>query len=100
MTVFLLLHILYDFFLKHIAIIDVFVIAFAFIIRLYGGVILTPIENSISSWILLCTFLLALFLALCKRQSEMATLLENSRYHRKSLAEFYFEFSRQWKYSF
>lgn len=92
---FLALHLLYDIFLKHVAIIDIFTIALAFIIRLWGGVVVNPGANVPSSWILLCTFLLALFLALCKRHAEITILTENSRHHRKSLAEYDLPFLRQ-----
>ena len=92
---FLALHIAYDLLLKHISIIDVFTIAFAFILRLVGGVVMTPVFYSLSSWILLCTFLLALFLALCKRRSEVALLLDDSKHHRKSLAEYDIVFLNQ-----
>jgi len=94
-AVFLALHIAYDFFLKHAHIIDVFVIALSFIIRLYAGVILSPIRNEMSSWILLCTLLLSLFLALCKRRAEIALLMERSTDHRRSLGGYSIEFLNQ-----
>ncbi|MFH1190119.1 MAG: decaprenyl-phosphate phosphoribosyltransferase [Candidatus Omnitrophota bacterium] len=93
--VFLALHIVYDLYLKHISIIDVFAIALAFILRLLAGVSMSGIESLISSWILLCTFLLALFLALCKRRSEMALLQDMSKHHRKSLEGYSVEFLDQ-----
>ena len=92
---FLLLHVFYDLYLKHISIIDVFAIALAFILRLLAGVSISGVEFLISSWILLCTFLLALFLALCKRRAEMALLLEKSKHHRKSLEDYSLEFLDQ-----
>ncbi len=92
---FLLLHIIYDFALKHIPILDVFSIALSFIIRLFAGVCMTSIEFNISSWILVCTFLLALFLALCKRRAEMALLSERAREHRKSLGGYSIDFLDQ-----
>ena len=91
--IFITLHIAYDFFLKHISILDVFSIAFAFIIRLFAGVTLCSIP--VSSWILLCTFLLALFLALCKRRAEMAMLMDGSKRHRKSLEGYSVQFLDQ-----
>lgn len=93
--VFLILHIAYDIFLKHISIIDVFVIAISFVIRLIAGVSESGITPLISSWILLCTFLLALFLAFCKRRAEMVLLLDNSHRHRKSLGDYSVDFLDQ-----
>ncbi len=92
---FLALHIIYDLYLKHISIIDVFAIALAFILRLLAGVSMGGIGSMISSWILLCTFLLALFLALCKRRSERALLQDMSKHHRKSLEGYSVEFLDQ-----
>ncbi|MCX5677932.1 MAG: decaprenyl-phosphate phosphoribosyltransferase [Candidatus Omnitrophica bacterium] len=94
-VIFLVLHIAYDLALKHISIIDVFAISLAFILRLLAGVSVSGITSLISSWILLCTFLLALFLALCKRRAEMALLLERSKQHRKSLEGYSLEFLDQ-----
>ncbi len=66
---YVLLQILYTFWLKHIALVDVFVIAIGFILRaVAGGVVVKVI---ISPWLIVCTFLMALFLALCKRRHEM-----------------------------
>lgn len=92
---FLALHVVYDLVLKHVSIVDVFAIALAFILRLLAGVSMSGIESMVSSWILLCTFLLALFLALCKRRAEMALLLEKSKHHRKSLEGYSLEFLDQ-----
>ena len=65
---YVLLQIIYSFGLKQVALIDVFVIAAGFVLRaLAGGV---AIRVTISPWLLLCTLLLALFLALCKRRHE------------------------------
>jgi 4-hydroxybenzoate polyprenyltransferase len=63
---------LYTFGLKRVALVDIFVIAAGFVLRaLAGGVV---IHVAISPWLLLCTLLLALFLALCKRRHELVIL--------------------------
>lgn len=60
---------IYTMFLKRIAIVDVFFIAFCYVLRvLMGGYAL---EVTISPWIILATFLLALFLAFGKRYHEV-----------------------------
>ncbi len=76
----------YSFYLKNVVILDVFAIALGFVIRaLAGGIV---IHEHISSWFLVCTMFLALFLALCKRRHELL-LLENDAYkHRRALAEY------------
>lgn len=58
--------------LKRIPLVDVMVIALGFVLRaLAGGVV---IHVPISSWLLICTLFLALFLALCKRRHEKVNL--------------------------
>lgn len=58
----------YTHLLKHVALVDVFVIAFGFVLRAVAGAV--AISVVISPWLLICTFLMALFLALCKRRHE------------------------------
>jgi 4-hydroxybenzoate polyprenyltransferase len=80
------LQLLYTFLLKRVALLDVFVIAAGFVLRaLAGGVVL---EVAISPWLLLCTFLLALFLALCKRRHERVVAEGVARESRASLARY------------
>lgn len=61
---------LYSFWLKHVVILDCLVIAIGFLLRVLGGGAAAGVECS--SWILLCTFFFALFLACCKRREEVA----------------------------
>lgn len=65
---YVLIQLIYTFALKHQALVDVFVIALGFVLRAIAGAVVMDIL--ISKWLLLCTFLLALFLALCKRRHE------------------------------
>ena len=58
----------YSLFLKHVPLVDVLLIAAGFVIRAIAGAV--ALNVSISPWLLLCAFLLALFLALCKRRHE------------------------------
>lgn len=60
----------YSLYLKNIVIIDVIIIALGFILRAVAGAVV--IDVFISEWLLICTMLLALFLALCKRRHELA----------------------------
>lgn len=72
----------YTMWLKHVALVDVFVIATGFVLRAAAGGVV--VQVAISPWLLLCAFLLALFLALCKRRHEKY-LLENAAESRPSL---------------
>ena len=58
----------YSGFLKRLPYVDVAVIAVGFVLRAVAGA--AVISARISPWLLVCTFLLALFLALCKRRHE------------------------------
>jgi 4-hydroxybenzoate polyprenyltransferase len=61
---------------RRFAIFDVFVIGFGFLIRAVSGA--AAIEVTISAWLLVCTFLLSLFLGFAKRKHELE-LRANSR---------------------
>jgi 4-hydroxybenzoate polyprenyltransferase len=66
---FLALQAAYSFGLKHFVLVDVLAIALLFVIRSAAGA--EAVDVRISPWLLLCTALLALFLALAKRRSEL-----------------------------
>lgn len=57
--------------LKRIALLDVFIVASGYVLRVLAGSAAAQVRAS--HWLLLCTFFLALFLALSKRRSELAT---------------------------
>jgi 4-hydroxybenzoate polyprenyltransferase len=59
----------YSFSLKHVVLLDVLVIGSLFVIRAAAGA--AAVDVRISPWLLLCTALLALFLALAKRRGEL-----------------------------
>jgi len=63
-------NILYSVVLKRIVLVDVFVVALGFVLRAVGGVV--AIDAVISPWLVICTFLMALVLALGKRHQELA----------------------------
>lgn len=67
-TAYILLQAAYTLYLKHLPLVDVFVIAIGFVLRAVAGAVV--INVVISPWLLICTFLMALFLALCKRRHE------------------------------
>ncbi len=73
---YVLLQFAYGAFIKHVVILDVLVIALGFVLRVAAGGEALGIE--ISSWLILCTFLLALFLATTKRRQEIASLARSA----------------------
>jgi len=82
-TAYFALMILYSFYLKNIIILDVFTIATGFVLRVVAGT--EVIDIYLSPWAVMCTFFLALFLALGKRRSEKIVLGGNANSHRVSL---------------
>lgn len=83
---YLVLQILYSTFLKHVVIIDVFCIAAGFVLRVVAGA--EAIGVSFSTWLMFCTLLLSLFLALSKRRHELLLLEGDAVHHRKILYEY------------
>jgi 4-hydroxybenzoate polyprenyltransferase len=83
---YLVLTSLYSLGLKHIVILDVFVLATGFVLRVIAGADAIGVE--FSSWLVLCTFLLALFLGFGKRRDELLLLEENARGHRRVLHDY------------
>ncbi|MDF2545619.1 MAG: phosphoribose diphosphate--decaprenyl-phosphate phosphoribosyltransferase [Anaerosolibacter sp.] len=77
---------LYSFHLKHIVILDVMTIAVGFVLRAVAGAVLVDVR--ISPWLLLCTILLSMFLALHKRKSEMKLVANGQKTTRKILEEY------------
>lgn len=73
----------YSLWLKHVIILDVFIIACGFLLRAFAGGVAVHVR--ISPWLMLCTVLLALFLGFCKRRNEMLTLDTSASRHRRSL---------------
>jgi 4-hydroxybenzoate polyprenyltransferase len=76
----------YSAWLKHIVIVDVLVVAMGFVLRAIAGAVVIDVE--ISGWLLICTVLVALFLALGKRRHEYLTLGDAAGRHRPILAEY------------
>ena len=76
----------YSAWLKHVVIVDVLTVAVGFVLRALAGTL--AIDVAISGWLLICTILIALFLALGKRRHEYLTLEAEAARHRPILAEY------------
>ena len=76
----------YSFALKNVVILDVLVVAFGFVLRAIAGAL--AIHVAFSNWLLICTWLLALFLALAKRRHELTLLAGEAAGHRRILGEY------------
>lgn len=85
---YLVLSVAYTLFLKHRMILDVVIIAILFVLRAIGGAAAIQVEAS--PWLLICTFMLCLFLGFGKRRCEIAVIgdLEAIREHRPILVRY------------
>jgi 4-hydroxybenzoate polyprenyltransferase len=83
---YVLLQVAYSFRLKSVALLDVFVIAIGFVLRALAGAV--ALDVTISPWLVLCTFLLALFLGFCKRRHEKVLLEDYADETRPSLSKY------------
>lgn len=82
------LQILYSLWLKHQEVVDVFVIALGFFLRVFAGAIV--INAHLSIWFLLCVISASLFLAVGKRRAELAILAEQgtATAHRRVMGKY------------
>ena len=85
-VVYFILNLLYVFWFKQKVVLDVLFIALGFVLRVILGGEATGIE--ISQWLILCTFLLALFLGFSKRRHELVLLDSEASNHRQNLSEY------------
>lgn len=83
-TTYFVLMVAYTFWLKHLPLIDVLVIAAGFVLRVRAGVVLIDVER-FSPWLYVVTTLLALYLGFGKRRAELAALASGSRAQRRVL---------------
>jgi 4-hydroxybenzoate polyprenyltransferase len=83
---YILLVILYSAILKRVVFVDVLVLEAGFVLRVVGGAV--AIDVPVSRWLLLCAYLLALYLALGKRRTELALLGEGAGTHREVLGHY------------
>ena len=83
---YLALNLVYSFKLKEVVIVDVLCISLGFVLRALAGAVAIAVQ--FSDWLLVCTILLALFLALAKRRHEIVSLSDTAPEHRRILAEY------------
>lgn len=90
LAAYVVMNIAYSFYLKHVAILDVTIIAIGFVLRLFVGSAVTGI--ALSMWIVVMTFLLALFMALAKRRDDVLIYLETGKKMRKVIDGYNLQF--------
>jgi 4-hydroxybenzoate polyprenyltransferase len=89
-----ILNIFYTFIFKHIVLLDVFSLAAGFMLRVMAGAFVISVE--VSSWLILTTMFISLFLGVMKRRSELVlTNDEPNKNTRKVLASYSLNFTDQ-----
>jgi 4-hydroxybenzoate polyprenyltransferase len=83
---YVLLQLSYTLLLKDVVILDVLAVACGFVLRVVAGGVVIDVD--LSHWLLLCSILLALFLALSKRRHESVALEGDAPVHRSVLGEY------------
>jgi decaprenyl-phosphate phosphoribosyltransferase len=83
LIIYIILNLLYSLKLKQISLLDIYIISLGFVLRLYVGSLAYNVE--LESWIIIMTFLLALFLALAKRRDDVLILDNTKTKMRKSI---------------
>lgn len=81
-----IMQVLYSLVLKNFEVVDVFIIAFGFFLRVFAGALI--INAHLSIWFLLCVISTSLFLAVGKRRAELAILTEQAEQHRKVMGKY------------
>ncbi|MDP1835774.1 MAG: decaprenyl-phosphate phosphoribosyltransferase [Chlamydiales bacterium] len=85
-AIYCLMNFAYSIRLKHVVIVDAFVIATGFILRVLAGTLGIGIPPS--QWLLLCTIMVTLFLAFTKRRAEAIVMAETNETGRKVLSHY------------
>jgi decaprenyl-phosphate phosphoribosyltransferase len=90
LTAYMLLNVGYSMGLKNIAILDLFIVAFGFLIRVYSGGVIVGI--TITDWLAVMILLLALFLVTAKRRDDLVIRSETGESVRKASSSYNLEF--------
>jgi 4-hydroxybenzoate polyprenyltransferase len=89
-----LLNIFYTFIFKHIVLLDIFSLAAGFMLRVMAGAVVISVQ--VSSWLILTTMFISLFLGVMKRRSELVLINdEPNKNSRKVLASYSLNFTDQ-----
>lgn len=86
LSLYLLANIAYSLRLKNVVILDVFIIASGFMLRILSGT--AGVGIAPSQWLLLCGLMMALFLGFAKRRAELYTLTGDGPSPRKVLSNY------------
>ena len=92
LVLYFLLNLAYSYKLKEVVLLDVFIIAAGFMLRILGGAY--AIDVRVSTWIVLCSLFISLFLGFAKRRAELVQL-QGASQERKVLSLYKIDFIDQ-----
>jgi 4-hydroxybenzoate polyprenyltransferase len=87
LAAYLLINVLYSLKLKEVVLLDVFLVASGFMLRVLGGAY--AIDVPVSSWIVLCTMFISLLLGFAKRRGELVSSMESGVNSERKVLSFY-----------
>ena len=87
LILYIIKQLLYSFYVKHVVILDVMVLAAGYILRVIAGVLVITVTN-FSPWLYVCAGSLALFLAVAKRRQELLMLGDNAQNARPAYKDY------------
>lgn len=90
-SIYFFLNIAYSFGLKNISILDLFIVASGFLLRVVGGGVITNIF--VSEWLIIMVFLLAIFLGLAKRRDDILMFNQSGKVVRKASQQYNLDFT-------
>jgi decaprenyl-phosphate phosphoribosyltransferase len=90
LTIYFVLNFSYSMGLKNIAILDILILASGFVLRVKAGAIIAQVDTS--EWLMIMTYLLALFMAIAKRRDDMLLKLSTGTTMRKSITGYNLDF--------
>ena len=82
-----LINLAYTFKLKEVFLLDVFIIAAGFMLRVLGGAYAISVQ--VSSWIILCTLFISLFLGFAKRRGEIIVMQSVGAFPERKVLQHY-----------
>lgn len=83
---YLTISVTYSFYFKNLVILDALAVAAGFVVRALAGAV--AVDVPVSPWLVICVFLLAMFLTFGKRRHEIALLGEEAENHREILKHY------------
>ena len=86
-AVYFVLNLGYSFFLKRVILVDVFIVAAGFMLRVLAGAF--AINVQVSEWLVLCTLFVSLFLSISKRRGELMLVKNSENYEGRAVLRGY-----------